>query len=118
MNSGENILLLRPNQGQIPHWKDRAQWLLDVCPPISLSAKSIYFAVLLILVSLGYIAGALSWNPTAIFMLNFLTIIPLSVLLTSVVEELSARLQQPWKGLLIALFTNPVKLIVGLHVFR
>ena len=118
MNAGENSHLLRQNQDRIPQRKHKipqVQWLLDVCSEVPLSAKSSYVIFLLILVPLGYIAGALSWNPTAIFILNFLTIIPLSVLLTSVVEGLSTQLQRPWKGLLIASFTNPVKLIVGLH---
>ena len=71
-----------------------------------------YVNVLLVFVPLGIIAGALKWNATAIFILNFLAIIPLASLLSFATEELSAKLGQTLGGLLNATFGNAVELIV------
>ena len=71
--------------------------------------------VLLVFVPLGIIAGALHWNATVIFILNFLAIIPLASLLSFATEELSAKLGQTLGGLLNATFGNAVELIVRDH---
>ena len=68
--------------------------------------------VLLVFVPLGIIAGALHWSPTAIFVLNFLAIVPLASLLSFATEELSVKLGQTLGGLLNATFGNAVELIV------
>lgn len=74
--------------------------------------KSNYVNVLLVFVPLGIIAGALGWNPTAVFLLNFFAIIPLASLLSFATEEVSAKLGQTLGGLLNASFGNAVELIV------
>lgn len=89
------------------------RWLASICHLTWLILASSYFNVLLIFVPLRTIAGALSWNPTAVFVLNFLAIVPLAALLTFAAEELSSKLGQTWSGLLNAMFTNAVKLIVS-----
>ena len=71
-----------------------------------------YVNVLLVFVPLGIIAGALGWNPTAVFLLNFFAIIPLASLLSFATEELSVKLGQTLGGLLNATFGNAVELIV------
>ena len=71
-----------------------------------------YVNVFLIFVPIGIIAGALGWNPTAVFVLNFVAIIPLASLLSFATEELSAKLGQTLGGLLNATFGNAVELIV------
>lgn len=76
--------------------------------------NNIYVNVFLIFVPLGIIAGALGWNPTAVFILNFLAIVPLASLLSFATEQLSAKLGQTLGGLLNATFGNAVELIVGL----
>lgn len=68
--------------------------------------------VLLVFVPLGIISGAIGWNPTVIFILNFLAIIPLASLLSFATEELSVKLGQTLGGLLNATFGNAVELIV------
>ena len=70
--------------------------------------------VLLVFVPLGIIAGALGWDPTAVFILNFLAIVPLASLLSFATEELSAKLGQTLGGLLNATFGNAVELIVSI----
>lgn len=71
-----------------------------------------YVNVLLVFVPLGIIAGAMGWSPTAVFILNFLAIIPLAALLSFATEELSVKLGQTLGGLLNATFGNAVELIV------
>jgi Ca2+:H+ antiporter len=66
-----------------------------------LFAASSNVNVLLVFIPLGSVAGARSWNPTTVFILNFLAIIPLSVLLTFVIDELSTKLHQLWRGCLV-----------------
>jgi Ca2+:H+ antiporter len=79
-----------------------------------MTLASNYTNVLLVFVPLGIIAGALGWNPTAVFVLNFLAIVPLAALLSFATEELSAKLGQTIGGLMNATFGNAVELIVRL----
>ena len=71
-----------------------------------------YVNILLLFVPLGIVSGALGWNPTAVFLLNFFAIIPLAALLSFATEELSVKLGQTLGGLLNATFGNAVELIV------
>jgi Ca2+:H+ antiporter len=71
-----------------------------------------YVNVLLVFVPAGIIAGALHISPTAVFILNFIAIIPLASLLSFATEELSAKLGQTLGGLMNATFGNAVELIV------
>ena len=76
--------------------------------------SNVYVNWLLVFVPLGIIAGALGWSPTAVFILNFLAIVPLASLLSFATEELSVKLGQTLGGLLNATFGNAVELIVSL----
>lgn len=69
--------------------------------------------ILLIFVPIGIIAGMSKWDPTAVFTLNFLAIIPLAAVLSFATEEISKRLGETLGGLLNATFGNAVELIVG-----
>jgi hypothetical protein len=118
MSSYENTPLLGAAEGRKPLRKDNrpyVRWPANICYLIWLYATSSNVNVLLVFVPLGSIAGARSWFPTTAFMLNFLAIIPLSVLLTFVINELSTKLRQPWRGLFSIMFTNSVKIIVSLY---
>jgi Ca2+:H+ antiporter len=75
--------------------------------------ESNYVNVFLVFVPLGIIAANVGWSPSAVFILNFLAIIPLAALLSFATEELSARLGQTIGGLLNATFGNAVELIVS-----
>ena len=72
-----------------------------------------YVNILLVFVPAGIVTGAIGANPTAVFVLNFLAIIPLASLLSFATEELAAKLGQTLGGLLNATFGNAVELIVG-----
>lgn len=80
--------------------------------------RSNYANVFLVFVPLGIIAGATGWDPTTIFILNFLAIIPLAGLLAFATEELSAKLGQTIGGLMNATFGNAVELIVSIVALR
>ncbi|MCJ1401507.1 hypothetical protein MMC11_004721 [Xylographa trunciseda] len=83
-----------------------------------LTLKSNYVNVLLVFVPLGIIAGAMGWNPTAVFLLNFFAIVPLASLLSFATEELSVKLGQTLGGLLNATFGNAVELIVSIVALK
>jgi Ca2+:H+ antiporter len=73
-----------------------------------------YVNILLVFVPLGIVAGAMGWNPTTVFILNFFAIVPLAAVLSFATEEISLKLGQTMGGLLNATFGNAVELIVGL----
>ena len=73
-----------------------------------------YVNVLLVFVPVGIIGGVCHWDPTAVFILNFIAIVPLAALLSFATEELSAKLGQTMGGLMNATFGNAVELIVSL----
>ncbi|KAI5859060.1 Sodium/calcium exchanger protein-domain-containing protein [Tricharina praecox] len=72
-----------------------------------------YVNVFLVFVPLGILAGELGWPSTAIFVLNFLAIIPLAALLSFATEELSLEVGETLGGLMNATFGNAVELIVS-----
>jgi len=72
-----------------------------------------YVNILLFFVPLGIIAGELGWPSTAVFVLNFLAIIPLAALLSFATEELALEVGETLGGLMNATFGNAVELIVG-----
>ncbi|KAF2493553.1 vacuolar calcium ion transporter-like protein /H(+) exchanger [Lophium mytilinum] len=77
-----------------------------------------YVNVFLVFVPAGIICGALHVNPTVVFVLNFIAIIPLAALLSFATEELSAKLGQTLGGLMNATFGNAVELIVSIVALR
>jgi Ca2+:H+ antiporter len=74
-----------------------------------------YVNVLLVFVPAGIIAGVLHADPTLVFALNFVAIIPLAALLSFATEELAAEVGQTIGGLLNASFGNAVELIVSIR---
>nr|POE47245.1 vacuolar calcium ion transporter [Quercus suber] len=76
--------------------------------------RSNYVNVLLVFVPVGIVLGALGMNPTAVFVVNFLAIVPLAALLSFATEELSVKLGQTIGGLMNATFGNAVELIVSI----
>src|SRR5579871_1744173 len=103
------------NEEGHPYYKDNrpfVRWPFLVLHLTYEILKTNYVNILLVFVPLGIIAGALGWDPTAVFILNFLAIIPLASLLAFATEELSVPLGQTIGGLLNATFGNAVELIV------
>lgn len=74
--------------------------------------------VLLFCVPVGIIVGFLKLDPTLVFVMNFLAIIPLAALLSFATEELSEHVGETVGGLLNATFGNAVELIVGIPWIR
>ncbi|KAI9825390.1 MAG: hypothetical protein M1832_001120 [Thelocarpon impressellum] len=77
-----------------------------------------YINIFLVFVPLGIVSGLTHWDPTTVFILNFLAIIPLASLLSFATEELSAKLGQTIGGLLNATFGNAVELIVSIVALK
>ncbi|KAJ2328745.1 hypothetical protein IWW51_001021 [Coemansia sp. RSA 2702] len=77
------------------------------------AACASWFNVLLVFVPLGYLAHYLEWPVVAVFVLNYLAIIPLSALMGFATEEVTQRLGATWGGVVSALFGNVVELIVA-----
>lgn len=104
------------NSNGDPLWEDSRPWVQWPANVLHLAYKTlesnIYVNVFLVFVPLGIVAGAMKWNPTAVFILNFLAIIPLASLLSFATEQLSTKLGQTLGGLLNATFGNAVELIV------
>ncbi|KAB5566515.1 calcium/proton exchanger [Coniochaeta sp. 2T2.1] len=74
--------------------------------------------ILLFFVPIGLFAGSMKWDPTTVFTLNFLAIIPLAAVLSFATEEISKRLGETLGGLLNATFGNAVELIVSIIALR
>ncbi|KAJ2778442.1 hypothetical protein H4R18_004602 [Coemansia javaensis] len=72
-----------------------------------------WFNVLLVFVPLGYVAHYQRWPVVAVFVLNYLAIIPLSALIGLTIEEVSLRLGRTWGGVVNAVFGNTVELIIA-----
>jgi len=74
--------------------------------------KSSVVNVLIIFVPIGLISPFVGWGPTAVFVLNFLAIVPLAKLLGFATEELAITFGETLGGLLNASFGNAVEVIV------
>ncbi|OKP14261.1 Vacuolar calcium ion transporter [Penicillium subrubescens] len=107
--------------GHHHHPKDNRAWVrwpLHVVRLTWLTLVRDYVNILLVFVPLGIIAGALGWDPSAIFVLNFFAIIPLASLLSFATEELAATMGQALGGLMNATFGNAVELIVSIIALK
>ena len=117
----EHLVRFTTNEEGQPLYKDGRAWVRYPAMTAHITweiLRSNYVNILLVFVPLGIIAGALKWNPTAVFILNFLAIIPLASLLAFTTEELAVPLGQTIGGLLNATFGNAVELIVRCHISR
>lgn len=95
-----------------------ARWPTMVVRLTWLTLVRDYVNLLLVFVPLGIIAGALHWDPAAVFTLNFFAIIPLASLLSFATEELAAVMGQALGGLMNATFGNAVELIVSIIALK
>jgi Ca2+:H+ antiporter len=77
--------------------------------------RSNHIYTLLIFIPFGIVSGAIGINPTVVFILNMLAIIPLAMLLSFATEELSENAGQTIGALLNATFGNAVEMIVSYY---
>lgn len=123
--SGEHTSLLRPQTFvSRPTFSDRMWYAGDHRAWMRITGRAFhltyatlansYVNLLLVFVPLGIVSGAVGWNPTSVFVLNFLAIVPLASLLSFATEELAATLGETLGGLLNATFGNAVELIVSI----
>ncbi|KAI9235154.1 MAG: Sodium/calcium exchanger protein-domain-containing protein [Podila humilis] len=95
---------------------DTESAILQSMDPLVLFATKIN--VLLIFIPLGIIAHFLKWPEVAIFLLNFVAIIPLAKLLGYATEEIALRLGENLGALLNASFGNAVELIMAVIALK
>ncbi|WFD36589.1 hypothetical protein MCUN1_003472 [Malassezia cuniculi] len=105
MTDAESQPLLEPSQQSRsnPSLVASARWLI-------LNSR---INLLTVFVPLGILAKVLNWGPLAIFLFNFIAIVPLAKLLGDATEQVSIRVGQTIGGLLNATFGNAVELIVA-----
>ncbi|KAK5118816.1 hypothetical protein LTR62_000025 [Meristemomyces frigidus] len=111
-----NMGSIRGNGDKGPLYKDDRAWVrwpMNFLHLTWATLTSNYVNVLLVFVPAGIICGILKVNPTAVFIVNFLAIVPLAALLSFATEELSVKLGQTVGGLMNATFGNAVELIVS-----
>lgn len=113
-----NLAHIPTNDGsdRTPLYKDPRWWVRIPANTLYLTWRTLasnYVNVFLVFVPIGIVLGALNIDPTAIFIVNFLAIIPLASLLSFATEELSVKLGETIGGLLNATFGNAVELIVS-----
>lgn len=92
------------------------RWPAHTFNVTKITLLSNYVNILLVFVPIGMIAGAMGWNPTVVFILNFFAIVPLAAILSFATEEISVKLGETLGGLLNATFGNAVELIVRLQL--
>ncbi|KAK4542995.1 hypothetical protein LTR36_005993 [Oleoguttula mirabilis] len=112
-----NTRSVTTNKSGQPLYKDDRAWVrwpMNFLHLTWATLSSSYVNVLLVFVPAGIILGALGMDPTAVFIVNFLAIVPLAALLSFATEELSVKLGQTIGGLLNATFGNAVELIVSI----
>lgn len=87
-----------------------------------MAAKSILFSswfnVMLVCLPLGLAAHFAHWPPVAVFTLNFLTLIPLALILGDITEDLALRFGDVVGGLLNATFGNVVELLLSISALQ
>jgi Ca2+:H+ antiporter len=76
------------------------------------------FTVMLLFVPVGIALGATHQNDTAVFVINFIAIIPLAKLLGDATEELALHTSQSVGGLLNATFGNAVEIIISIFALK
>mmetsp|Transcript_5656 Transcript_5656/g.6941 ORF Transcript_5656/g.6941 Transcript_5656/m.6941 type:complete len:529 (+) Transcript_5656:64-1650(+) len=71
--------------------------------------------ILLLFMPFALASHYLDWSPVAIFIFNFLTMIPLAALLGDFTEEVAAHTNQTIGGLINASFGNAVEVVVAIE---
>lgn len=74
-----------------------------------------YINIMLLFTPFAIASNYLNWSPTAIFVLNFLAMIPLASMLGDFTEEAAAHTNQTIGGLINASFGNAVEVVVAIQ---
>jgi Ca2+:H+ antiporter len=123
MSGGDNFILLDDLSGK-PETKPEKHEIREHHEPTHLgSVKALFtnnyiFTALLAFVPIGIAMGASHQNDSAVFVLNFLAIIPLAKLLGDATEELALHTSQSVGGLLNATFGNAVEIIISIFALK
>ncbi|KAI9229422.1 MAG: Sodium/calcium exchanger protein-domain-containing protein [Piptocephalis tieghemiana] len=79
---------------------------------------SSWINLLCVLIPIGFVSHYLHWNGIAIFVINFMAIVPLAKLLGYATEEVALRLGETVGALVNATFGNAVEVIVSIMALR
>ncbi|KAK2080034.1 hypothetical protein QBZ16_002430 [Prototheca wickerhamii] len=85
---------------------------------IGLMLISSYLNLLLLCVPIGILGGARGWDPVLVFGANFLSLVPLALLLGETTEDLAVRFGDIVGGLLNATFGNVVEIILSIAALQ
>lgn len=87
--------------------------------PVKRQIRAVLFGswinLLLVAVPVGFVVNYLHINGVAIFVVNFIAIVPLAAMLSYATEEIALRVGETLGGLLNATFGNAVELIVSIQ---
>lgn len=106
MKQKESLDALFPEEEDAP--ETSSEWLYNVVLKQNVS-------FLLIFLPFAALSHFLQWNPTLIFCLNFLAMIPLATILGEFTEELAFHTNQTIGGLINATFGNAVEVVVAIQ---
>jgi Ca2+:H+ antiporter len=95
---------------QSSSWAEKLRYIWHV---VVVSMCCSYDMVLIVVVPAAIVAGAQGWDPSAVFILNFIAILPLASLLSFSTDELAKSVGQTVGGLVNATFGNAVEMIVS-----
>jgi Ca2+:H+ antiporter len=117
MSSDNFILLddLKPDKPEKPREHHEPTHLGSIK---ALFTGNYVITALLAFVPIGIALGASHQNDSAVFILNFLAIIPLAKLLGDATEELALHTSQSVGGLLNATFGNAVEIIISIFALK
>eukprot|EP00798_Chlamydomonas_sp_ICE-L_P019831 gene19831-26519_t len=86
-------------------------WMIEII-------TSSYLNLLLFTVPAGIWAGYAGWSATTVFLLNFLALVPLSLILGDITEDLALRFGDVVGGLLNATFGNVIEIIISISALQ
>jgi Ca2+:H+ antiporter len=104
------------NAGSKPWYREDRAWIRLGMNFFRLTWKillSNYVNLMLVFMPVAIVLGVIEFNPAAVFIANFLAIVPLAALLSFATEELSVQYGWLVGGLTNAIFGNAVELIVS-----
>lgn len=90
------------------------KWFMRDYVAVSEIFLASWINLLLVCIPLGFASEAMGWGPVATFSLNFLSLIPLALILGDVTEDLALRFGDVIGGLINATFGNVVEVILSL----
>lgn len=97
-----------------PPWKN---FIFSAVYAVKVTWQQSYINWLLFLTPVALVASSHDWGAEAVFVLNFLVILPLSYVLSFATDELAMSTGQTVGALVNATFGNALEMIVSLEIY-